>query len=156
MTEQKLKGRVGITLIASHLAIIVLAVVLRLMNGFTGDEFTTLFAIVTPMFAGYTTAIVASLIAERHVKEDHSKEVTTAFVVITLLLPLVLAVIVAIAIWLKAYSLAFSDFEDFKRFLITIESIFAVYVGMLIYTLFPRQKAPSEAAKAAAPKKKRP
>lgn len=139
MTERQLKYRAGTVLVLSHLGVLLLIIVLRLMNGFNGDEFTTLLALVTPMFSGYSTAIIAFIVMDRHVTEDKSQKVTLTFVIMTLLIPTVLAIIVAVSIWIKAHNLAFADFEDFKRFLIALESIFAVYVGMLIYALFPRQ-----------------
>ena len=147
MTERQLKYKVGMALVLSHVAIILVIISFRFANGFNTDEFTTLLALVTPMFSGYTASIIAFVVTDRHVAADTSQPVTSVFVALTLLLPLLLAGLTIVAIAVKAYNLVFTDFEDFKRFLIALESIFAVYVGMLIYALFPRQNVsePSDA-----------
>jgi membrane-associated protease RseP (regulator of RpoE activity) len=139
MTERQLKYGAGMALILSHVAIILMIIGFRFVNGFNTDEFTTLLALVTPMFSGYTASIIAFVVTDRHVSADTSQPVTGAFIALTLLLPLLLAGLTVVAIAVKAYNLVFTDFEDCKRFLIALESIFAVYVGMLIYALFPRQ-----------------
>jgi hypothetical protein len=147
MTERQLKYRVGIALVMSYITIILVIVVLRFINGFSTDEFTTLLGLVAPMFSGFTASILAFIVTDRNVSEDTSKPVTGAFILLTLLLPLLFAGLTILAIVLKAFNLAFSDFEDFKRVLIALESMFSVNVGILIYSLFPKKNVPASKAR---------
>ena len=70
MTERQLKYSCGLLLVTSHLALIFFVIWLYFKNGFSIDEFTTVLAVITPMFAGYTTSILAVVIAERRLLKD--------------------------------------------------------------------------------------
>jgi hypothetical protein len=145
MTERQLQYRTGSLLVSSHLLVITAVIGFRFANGFSTDEFTTLLALVTPVFSGYTASFVAFVVAHRHATVDASKPVTTTFVVLTWLLPVVLSLLILAAIALKAFNRVFTDFEDFKRFLILLESVLSGYIGTLIYTLFPHRTVPASA-----------
>lgn len=139
MSERKLKYGIGIYLVLSHLVLIGLAIALYFANGFSIDEFTTVLAIVAPMFAGYTTSILAFIIKEARVLSDASPAVNRVYALFSFLMPSILVVVIAISFWLKAHNQVFGDFEDFKRFLLLMESLFAGYAGMFIYSLFEKQ-----------------
>jgi len=139
MTERKLKYVSGLFLIFTHLFIMGEIIVMRFLNGFDGPEFSTIFGIIIPMFSGYTAAIIAFFIKDRHNFKDTTSRVNAIYVSLFLLLPFIFSSIVAIAIWLQAHNQAFENFEDFKSFVMTIESAFAIYVGMFVYSLFQKQ-----------------
>lgn len=141
MTERKLKYSVGVFLIVSHFGLIIYSIKLYFMNGFNIEEFTTLVAIIAPMFAGYTTSILAFIIKNSRVSKDVSEKVTVVYSVLSFAIPLVLVAIIGAAIRFKAYNTAFENFEDFKRFLLIVESLFAAYVGMFVYSLFEKRDA---------------
>lgn len=141
MTERSLKYTAGIFLIASHIGLASYAILLFFQNGYNMDELTTIMAIVTPVFAGFTTSIIAFIIKNSKVTQDTTEVVNVPYIVLTLLLPLLLVTALAAAIGLKAHNMAFANFEDFKRFLLLMESLFAAYVGMFVYSLFEKQAA---------------
>jgi hypothetical protein len=141
MTERSLKYRAGVFLIVAHLVIMLLIIILFFMNGFDAGQFTTLMGVIAPMFSGYTTAIVAFIIKDRHVSADASPKVTNTFSALFFVFPGIFAAVIAASIWFQAYSLVFGNFETFKTVLITIESAFAVYIGMFVYSLFEKHPA---------------
>jgi hypothetical protein len=139
MTERKLKYSLGLFLIVSHFGLLISCIIFYFLNGFSIEEFTTVVAIIAPVFAGYTTSILAFIIKDAHVLKDETKRVTPVYSIISFVIPLLLVTIFGLSIGLKAFNKAFADFEDFKRFLILIESMFAAYVGMFVYSLFEKQ-----------------
>jgi hypothetical protein len=141
MTERTLKYAAGFFLVASHLGLLSYVIALFFLNGFNIDEFTTVMAVITPVFAGYTTSIVAFIIKEAKVLKDDTASVNLAYVILTFVMPLFLVVVLALAIGFKAHNRVFSNFEDFKRFLLLAESLFAAYVGMFVFSLFDKKAA---------------
>jgi hypothetical protein len=125
---------------------VVFTIALFMVNGFDINEFTTVMAVVTPVFAGFTTSIIAFIIKDAKVIEDTTARVSTAYVALTFSLPLLLAAVIALSIGLKTFNLVFANFEDFKRFLLLAETLFSGYVGMFVYSLFDK-KAPEGAAR---------
>lgn len=139
MTERQLKYRAGIFLICAHLGVAVFAIALFMMAGFNIDEFTTVMAVITPVFAGFTTSIIAFIIKDAKETVDTTARVSTAYVALTFSLPLLLVTVIALSVGLKAFNLVFANFEDFKRFLLLTETLFAGYVGMFVYSLFDKK-----------------
>lgn len=127
-------------MLGAYVFLLCAVIVLRLVNGFSGDEFTTILAIVVPMFSGYSTSIIAFIVKDRHTQEDKTLHVTPLYALLSLVFPATFLVAIFAGIFLQAYSLAFENFEEFKRFLLTVETAFAVYVGMFIYSMFERKK----------------
>ena len=138
MTENRLKRRLGVFLVSSHLGTLFVAIFAKLIGGLSADEFTTVLAVIAPMFAGYTSAVVAYFVEHRHITADSSRKITSTFAWLSLVLPAVLAVLIILSIILKSLNLGFVDFEDMKRFLIAMESLLAAYIGTIVFTLFPR------------------
>jgi hypothetical protein len=138
LTERKLKYSLGVFLISSHFSLLLCATVLYFVNGFSIDEFTTIVAIIAPIFAGYTTSVLAFFIKEAHVLEDQTSRVTTTYSALSFAIPIVLVSMFAVAMALKVFNKAFASFEDFKRFVMLVESLFGAYVGMFVYSLFEK------------------
>lgn len=145
MTERQLKYRAGLFLIGSHVGLVIFAIILFFNKGFDIDEFTTVMAVITPVFAGYTTSIVAFIIKDAKIMEDTSAQVSRAYAGLSFGMPLLLVVMVAMAVGMKAFNYVFANFEDFKRFLLLLESLFAAYAGMFVYSLF-EQRPPEDFA----------
>ena len=70
--------------------------------------------------------------------EDKTDKVSMVYTVMAFTMPLLLVVIVGLSVYLKAHNKVFANFEDFKRFLLLIESLFAAYTGMFVYSLFEK------------------
>ena len=136
MTERQVRTRVGIFLVVSHIAILLLLVLLSLADGFTPPELTTSIALIVPVFAGSTPVIVKSFIDNRKQVADQSPAMDRPFVVIAFLLPGVFVGFLVLIIVLKAFNWGIADFEHFKGFLVFGETGFAVYMGYVIQSLF--------------------
>jgi hypothetical protein len=141
MTTRKLRYSVGLFLLASHFGLLLVVVALYFLNGFAIDEFTTVIAILAPVFAGYTTSILAYIIGDANTMKDTTARVTRTYAALAFAVPLTMIAIIGVSLILKAYNRVFDDFEEFKRFFLLVESMFAAYAGMFVYSLFDR-KAP--------------
>jgi hypothetical protein len=141
MTSRRLKYWLGGFLILAHFGLVVFSIVLYFLHGFSIEEFTTVIAILVPVFAGHTTSILAFIIKDAQTLEDISPRVNAVYSSFSFLIPLLLVAIVALTIGLKAYNRVFSNFEEFKRFFLLIESLFSAYVGMFVYSLFEKREA---------------
>ena len=139
MTERQLKYRAGMFLIASHVFILLLIIVLFFLHGFDAAQFSTLFGIIMPMFSGYTAAIIGFMIKDRYTLDDATQKVTGVFSFLFFAFPALFALLIAASIWAQAMSFVFRNFEEFKTFIMTIESAFAIYIGLFVYSLFQKQ-----------------
>jgi hypothetical protein len=141
MRERTLKYATGCYLVLSHLLLIGLGIFLYFKGGFSTDEFTTILAVITPASAGYTTSVIAFIISEARVIRKKSPRVNMVYVAFSFLMPTIMVVIVGLSLWFKANNQIFDNFEDFKRFLLLMESLFAGYAGMFVYSLFEKKPA---------------
>ena len=127
-------------LISAHLSVIASLIILRILGGFEKDEFTTIIGIVTPMFAGFTTSVIMFFINDRYnVAVNPNINISVAFRFLSYLFPTLFTISILTAVWLQGYKKAFTDFEDFKQFVLVMESLFAAYSGYFVYTLFDKK-----------------
>lgn len=117
---------------------------LYLAGGFRFDEFTTSFAIIMPMFSGYTVAIVIHFARNRYLTQDRSDKVTSVFILLSLTFPLMFSLAICVSMLLFSYGMSFSNFEQFKGTLTLMEAAFAAYIANFIYTLFEKQETEEE------------
>lgn len=139
MTETSLKIRLGITLIFSHFGILLLLIILFANGAFKFEDLTTVVAIIVPMFAGYTTAVISFVIKNKVISADTSGHVTPLYATLSFMFPVAFTILIAAAILAQAFGSLFSNFEQFKQALVLIESMFAIYVGRLIFSIFERE-----------------
>jgi hypothetical protein len=143
MTENKLKSTLGIFLIIAHFVVILMVVVFYFLDAFLFEEMTTTLALIIPMFAVYTTAIIKSIIDNRNIEHNPTipvPHVTNSFVFVSLVLPALFALFVLGLVTLKAFSVGFDSFEQFKILIGLAETIFGIYVGQIIGSLFDKGK----------------
>jgi len=151
MNEDRLRTLVGLFLVISHF-VIALAIALSYgSGGILFDQMVTSFGLILPLFAGYATIILKYFIDHRH-DAPNSTFVTFPFAALTLLVPVLYVLFVLIILALKSFNVVFGSFEQFKTMLGVSETIFAVYVGMLINALF----IPKATAKVPKPPSTRP
>lgn len=136
MTENSLKITVGLCVVLSYFSLIILVIVLYALGGFLFEEMTTTTALIVPMFGVYTAAIIKYILANRAMSDDKSAIVTKAFLFISFFLPFVFIASLCSIILLKAYNIAFSNFDQFKLTLGVLQTAFGVYMGLLLTTLF--------------------
>lgn len=139
MKEVQLRNRVGIFLIISHFCVILTVIGLYLAGGFLFDEMTTTIALMMPFFASFTTVIVKFVIKNKYQTRGKSKNISGMFAFIGFLLPCLFIAVILAAIVLKALNVGFSSFEEFKTVVTIFETVFAVYVGQVVFSLFKGQ-----------------
>jgi|SRR5215471_7438461 len=135
MVEGRIRKGLGLFIIASHFGAIILVIGLFFAHGFLFEEMTTTLALVVPMFASYTTAIVRYIIKHRHSPESQ-RTVSMEFAFLAFSLPSIFVLCVFAMIVAKALNLAFQNFDQFKTLLAVLESLFGLYVGYFITELF--------------------
>lgn len=135
MTEGRIRTALALFIVASHFGAIILVLGLFFVHGFLFEEMTTTLAIVVPMFASYTTAIVRYIIKHRHSPRSQ-RIVTLEFALLAFSLPLIFVLCVFAMIVAKGFSLAFQNFDQFKTLLAVLESLFGLYVGYFATELF--------------------
>ena len=136
MTEDVLRNRLAIFLVVAHFGIIMIVIILWILGGFLTEEMTTAVAIIAPFFAAYTTAILRHVIRTRNETAAPGRPVTGIFAFLAFLTPSLFVAVVAGAVLLKAMNIGITSFENFKIMLATAETVFGVYVGQLIFSLF--------------------
>lgn len=140
MNETTLKNRIGIILILGHFGILLLVLLFGMTGNFLiKEQMMTAIAIIAPFFASYTTAIIAYLVKTRGQLTPDGNIVSNIFRFVGFLLPSLFIAMVALEVILSAMKLgALADFENFKLILGATETVFGIYVGQLIFSMFQR------------------
>lgn len=138
MTEYQLKTGLGVFVVILTACLLVLVFLCYLMGGFYNGEFTTMIAVVFPMFTCYATPAFRHLVNERFVRVDESDQVSVAFIAISFGGTGMFALAIFGVIFLRAYGGFFNDFEHFEHVLLAVNSAFAIYIGYIIDEVFTR------------------
>jgi hypothetical protein len=141
MTKTQVENRVGVLMVLANVVVLLLAVLLYGIGGLLFDEFTTIVAIVSPMFSVYTTAIIKHFMTNSAHKADRSPRVTAQCALLCLLMPIAFTVLIVGAMVFKASNLVFATFEDFKNMVIAAETLFGTYVGSVLAGIFERAES---------------
>ena len=144
MTEARLRDQIGILVIISNVLVVVSTLILFFLKGFLYEEMTTTIALVVPMFSVYTTAIIKSIIANRATVRDESPKVSAQYIFISWLFPSVFTLYLIALVFLKAFNVGFSSFDQFKTTLVASETIFGAYVGLILGPMFHIAKRKEE------------
>lgn len=140
--QYRFKNFLGVYILCLHFAIVLCLITFRLTGDYTQESFSTLLGITLPMFGGFAAAIIRFFIANRvpPLVNPDEKPFSSIFKTLVCLLPGIFAAIVIFSIVAQAQKKVFSDFENAKAFILSVESIFAVACGLLIYAIFEKQQ----------------
>jgi len=130
--------KLGIFMIISHFLILIEVIVFWMLHGFLFEEMTTSLGLIGPLFAGYTTVIIAYIIDHASVLKDDGSEVSLAFRMVSFMVPAMFVLVVAISVALWAFKVGFTEFNQFKVLVGLLEGAFGVYVGQFIYAMFKK------------------
>jgi hypothetical protein len=142
MREHSLKISVGVFLILSHFTVLILVMVVSAIGGMDFAETTMSVALITPMFATYTIAIIRFIIDHKGADEVKSPLVNKAYIFISFFIP---ALFISAIVLLRGYRIWIRDPEMYKYLLGAAETIFGVYVGMILRDMFEIKKRPQKA-----------
>lgn len=137
MTKTRIRDFIAVLFVLSHFWLILLVGILYVYRGFTFEEMTTTIAIVVPMTAAYTTAVVRFVLSGQDMHGDSGAVERFVYVFISLFIPILFVAVLTALIFLRAYNVGVSTFEQFKILLGIVEAVFASYVGLVISALFP-------------------
>ena len=136
VNEHKLRMAVGFFLVISHFGVLVLVFSLHFAGGFSFSEMTTTVGLIAPLFAGYTSVILAFIVKNKDKIEESNHKITASYAVMSFFLPLLFVCCLTSIVVMKSHSVGFANFDDFKVLLALIEGAFGVYVGQFIYSMF--------------------
>jgi hypothetical protein len=140
MTKHTLN--IAILIVASHFCILIEIIWLWLKSpkGFLFPEMVTAIGLIGPLFAGYTTVILNTVIKTGESTIPAGTE-NIAYKSFSLAIPLTFSLVVAGAVYCWGFKIGFTDFEEFKILVGLIQGAFGVYVGLFIYSIFKKEGA---------------
>jgi hypothetical protein len=136
MTEKHFKTILGFLMIAGHMLIVCLVIGVFFAGGVSFEEMTTSIGIISPLFAGYTSAIVAFIIHEKIATADNTAQLRASFMALSSIFPILFFGCIAGMILMQCYHVGFANFEQFKTALAGMNGLFGVYVGQFMHSLF--------------------
>jgi hypothetical protein len=138
MTERKLQNTVSVFLILAHFLILLLVLALYVKGGLTPPELKDSLSIIVPMLGALTGLAVGYVIKVKKKKamSAASGELSSLYVFTALFLPVSFIGAIAALVLMKAYNRGLSSFDEFKTALAGVETIFGVYTGKVLGSLF--------------------
>jgi hypothetical protein len=139
MTERQLKYRVTWLYLGLQGGLVVYTLLFVLAFWINWDLAKNIGARVIPVFAGYTTAMLAFIEKDKFRNADDTPQVTTTFAILTIGLPAIYTLVVAALIYLQGFHIhaLFKGPGDFLDALTVSQAFFAAYIGKLMSGLFP-------------------
>ena len=141
MTESGTRSAVGVFLIIAQVVVVVLAIAIHIKHGLTFEELTTTIALILPMFAVHTAAIAKYFTTHRTAVADESPKVNGTFAFLAFLMPVLFALYLAGVLLARGFGIAFVAPEQLKWAIGLAETIFAVYLGIFLGSLFEEKRA---------------
>jgi len=137
MKEDRLNTIISVLFILAHFLIIILIVGFRMLGWYGKEDFQVSLPIVGPIFASFTTLIVLYIIENKNNIEKQDKKVTSMFVFISFFIPVVFLLFILLILIKQAVTPV--SIEDFSTYLGISESVFGVYIGYILKSLFKRE-----------------
>ena len=140
MTNRSLQNLVGVFLVASHFLIILFIILLWVMqSGFEFLQMLDTIAVMAPMFAAFSPAILTSILNAKVVSYKDGDMVESVRVFMSVFIPGIFVLVLAIIIigWVERAM----EFHEFKIALAVTETAFGVYVGAVLRSLFQEKQA---------------
>jgi hypothetical protein len=139
ITEAQHRNRLGRFILISNLVFGGLIVVYYLLRGFDDDEFAELMKLVIPIKTAYLTALTRYVVSNRHVVDTSIDEnpvqinrlfASTSYIIISVH---IIGLIAAVSLYALFNAM---DFKDLINIIVALETIFGVYVGLIIASMF--------------------
>ena len=139
ITEAQHRNRLGRFILISNLAFGGLIIVYYLLRGFDDEEFAELLKLVVPIKTAYLTALTRYVVANRHAvsqnKEGDGLQInrlfaSTSYIIVSVHISSLIASVSLYALFNAM------DFADLINLIVALETIFGVYVGLIIASMF--------------------
>ena len=138
MDKDRVRTGVAALLVAGHLLVFALVIVFYYRGGFSFDQAKTTIGLIGPLFLAYTVAALRWLLPRRR-RSAKPVAVDLAYLGFALLLPVGFLVYIIALVVAQAYHLGIDDFQGFTDLLALGEGVFAVYLGILMESLFGKR-----------------
>lgn len=138
MKEINLKASISILFICTHIIAPIILFIGYLNNKFKSfDDFMSIMGIIIPLTAGNTTIIVSWIISQKDNIKKSKKKVNLLYGIISYIFIVSFIICYLGVIICKIFDIFYYiEFEIFKYILISIETVFAAYIGRIIISLF--------------------
>jgi hypothetical protein len=136
MSEHNLKTNVGIFLILSHFIVFIVVMIVSAIGGMDFSETTTSVALIAPMYAAYTTAIIRFIIDNKRKRAVKSPAVTKAYTFISFFIPALFTGAIIIIVVLRGFRIWIRDPDMYKYLIGAMETIFGIYAGLILRDMF--------------------
>jgi hypothetical protein len=151
MTSPTLRAIVSSILVIGHFLILATVFIMYTLSGFTFTELTTTVSILLPITSVYTSTVIKEIIRDREGGKAHSTY-SISYSLISLLIPLGFILYLVAIVVLKSFNRGIENFDQFKTLLVTGETIFAAYVGLIVHSMFDAQADSATPSEGVAPK----
>ncbi|HEA19512.1 hypothetical protein LCGC14_0710540 [marine sediment metagenome] len=133
MKEVKIKIALSLFFILSHFGLMLYIIYLHFYKDWLGKEdFEASISILGPIFATITTVIIKYIIDNKNKSLKQSRKVNYLFVFVSFLLPILFVLVIFFIIDKQTKS----PIVGFIALLGMIESLFGVYIGFIVKSLF--------------------
>ncbi len=144
MKEQTLKNWILFLMLTAKIFIIGLIIFHYATDGLEKNEMYSIVTLIIPLLTAYLTAIIKDVLANPYKKNKSDKEkievkrVKNSISIMTFIVFPVYFLALVIIINQTAKGLLQAD--DLQKYVGIIESVFGIYVGQIIFTLFKKEE----------------
>lgn len=135
MSEYRLQFILGLVLVVSHAIAILLCIYLYFDSAILFDNMVEILAIISPVFAIYTSAVVTSFTSNKYKTVSEGVQLNLGFVIISFLFPLLYFLLVISTLIVFGYSRLLTFIQTVSLIGIA-EASFAIYSAKIIGSLY--------------------
>jgi glucan phosphoethanolaminetransferase (alkaline phosphatase superfamily) len=149
MYSNVLKSTLSLIVVLGHFMLLLLVVLMFFLSAFTFSELTTTIAILLPITSIYASTVIKEIIRDRNFEQQVANtKYTSSYALLSIALPLTFITYLFAIVLLKSFNIGVENFDQFKGLLVTGETIFAVYVGQIVHSMFdPTSNAARDSGK---------
>ena len=136
--KDQVRTGVAALLVAGHLLVFALVIVFYYRDGITFDQAKTTIGLIGPLFLAYTVVALRWLLPRRR-RSAKPVTVDLVYLLFAAALPIGFLVYIVTLIIALAYPGGIDDFQVFTDLLALGEGVFAVYLGILVESLFGKR-----------------
>jgi hypothetical protein len=136
MASTVLRAIVSSILVVGHFVILAAVFIMYTLSGFTFTELTTTISILLPITSIYTSTVIKEIIRDREEDGKTHPTYSIAYSLISILIPLGFILYLFAIVILKSFNHGIENFDQFKTLLVSGETIFAAYVGLIVHSMF--------------------
>src|SRR5258708_7073979 len=112
MIERRLQNSIALVLLFTHISVPLLVLGFFLAGGLSSSEFTTTLGIIVPMLAALSGLALTFVIRNKKRPKGRVKydQITGIYAVTAVVFPVLLMVLIAGLVWMKAYNFGIASF----------------------------------------------